>query len=132
MRDGFCHLGSPILGAITSFNCEVQLYIENVRNIQESIIALDEPQTALHILRSSLEVCKVNHLLQSVPRVHLMDSMESFNEYNRNTLSELMNSTVSDRVWYQATLPFRLRGLELQKACDVRIGFIASSDASKE
>ena len=41
--------------------------ITKVLAAQHHLTDLDNPQVALHLLRSCLSLCKVNHLLRTVP-----------------------------------------------------------------
>ena len=67
LRDGVSILGSPLFGTPSYMASKVADVVEKVGCLQEKLLLLEDPQVELHLLRSCLSVCKVNHLLQTVP-----------------------------------------------------------------
>ena len=72
-------------------------------------------------------VCKVNHLLRTVPRHYVEDVFSSFDTGLRSTLTDILKCPINESAWRQATLPFRLGGLGLREASpSAAAAFVAS------
>lgn len=99
---------------------------------QRIILEINDPQVALHLLRSCLGVCKINHLLRTVPKSYVEKVLCSFDQGLRSTLTDILKCPVSDAAWKQATLPFRLGGLGLREASfSAAAAFTASVNNSR-
>jgi len=84
-------------------------------------------QDALILLRASLGAPKVQHLLRgSYGFDHV--GLGQFDELQREVLSTITNSSLSDTQWAQANLPIKEGGLGIRNVSDLALpAFIASS-----
>ncbi len=131
LRSGVSLLGSPIWGTMEYMKNSIKCPIDKVSVVQQQLLELEDPQVELHLLRSCLGVCKVNHLLRTVPRYHMETDLADFDANLRSSLSKISRTTISDDAWRQASLPFRLGGLGLRQAhTTAPIAFLASCHAS--
>ena len=73
--------------------------------------ALKDPQVELHLFRSCLSLCKMNHLLQTANR-----GMDQFLRFVRSCLGSIINSSLFNAAWNLATLPIRLGGVGLKES----------------
>ena len=71
----------------------------------------------MHLLRSCLSLCKINHLLRTVPSDKIPPQLQQFDINMQKTLKRIINCSISESSWHQATLPIRLGGLGLREAC---------------
>ena len=109
-------LGSPLWG-IEHFTVKaLNVLIDKVKGLQTLILELDDPQVELHLLRSCFNVCKINHLLQTVPSEIILNKLGKFDENVRSTLAGIIHSPIPDDAWSQAVLSFSYRGLGLREA----------------
>ena len=69
---------------------------------------LDDPQVELLLIRSCLSVCKINHLLRTVSSEIIENQLDVLNDGLRSALSSTVKAAVSEYVWLQANLPYRL------------------------
>ena len=123
---------SPVRGTEEFISNTVPSTVKNIQSVQEDILLLQDPQVELHLFRSCLSVCKVNHLLRCVPPKLLINEMETFDANTRFTFSELLGGSIPDFAWRQASLPFRLGGIGLREANKVALAaFIASCNMAK-
>ena len=72
---------------------------------------IKDPQVELHLLRSCLGLCKINHILRTVPSHRIHQELYKFDIGLRHSLEQISHSFISDCSWRQATLPTRLGGL---------------------
>ena len=129
--EGICLLGSPLWGN-PSFQQAVNSSISKTLSLQSSILALEDPQVELHLLRSCLGICKLNHILRTVPHDIVCDQLNTFDKSLRSSLSDILQCSISDISWKQATLPFRLGGLGLRQASSsAAAAFTASTSTTK-
>jgi len=112
-QPGLGLLGSPVFGTRGFFETMVDGRVSEVLDLQARLEDLDDPQIALHLLRSSASICKVNHLLRTVPPEFAAPAWQRFDEGLRHALGRLTRSSISDSAWLQASLPLRLGGLGL-------------------
>ena len=78
LYDGVSLLGSPLWGTEHFTIKELNVRIDKVKGLQTLILELDDPQVELHLLRSCLNnVCKINHLLRTVPSESILTSYEN-------------------------------------------------------
>ena len=86
----------------------------------------------IHLLRSCLSICKINHLLCTVPCYLISDALQHFDTSLRSTLSSILRSSIHDINWHQATLLFSLGGYGLREAVPTApIAFLTSVTRSK-
>lgn len=133
LRDGVSLLGSPVYGSKSFASNTVLHQVQQIGLLQSSITELNDPQIELHLLRSCLSVCKVNHLLRTVPLSDMSDPLLIFDVNLRATLSKIIHGSVPGPSWTQATLPLRLGGLGLREASpSAHLAFKASCSLSKQ
>jgi len=109
-------LGSPLWGDDAFFSEFISSCSEKVAASQEKLSLIDDPQVELHLLRSCLSSCKVIHLLRTVPFTILKPLLYQFDHNLRSCLGRIMQCSLSDASWQQASLPFRLGGLGLRES----------------
>ena len=116
VSEGLELLGSPIWGTSKFFDQYLSARLDKVAAAQDSIAILEDPQVELHLLRSCLGSCKIVHLLRTVPSGKICSFLQQFDLNLRNCLSRILQNSVADDSWCQATLPFRLGGLGLRSS----------------
>ena len=80
-----------------------------------------------------LSLCKINHLLRTVPPDKVPTQLQLFDHNLHRSLEGIVNCSVSESSWLQATLPIRLVGLGLREACrSSPAAYLASSNHSRE
>ena len=90
--------------------------VDHESALQERLRDLGDPQVELHLLRSCLGVCKLNHLLRTIPPGCGVDSELLRFDDNlpvRHSLSSICNASISDQSWpvasgYLALFPWWL------------------------
>ena len=110
---GIDFLGSPIWGSPEFLSVFVGSVVDRVSALQERLRDLGDPQVELHLLRSCLGVCKLSHLLRTIPPGCVDSELLRFDDNLRCSLSSICNAFISDQSWLQATLPCSLGGLGL-------------------
>ena len=99
---------------------------------QQHLSDFEDPQVELHLLRSCLSICKVNHLLRSVPPDRAKDQLYRFDHGLRHSLETIINSSLSDTSWKLSTLPIRLGGLGLREASrTAAAAFVGSCNSTR-
>ena len=130
--EGICLLGSPLWGNPSFFQQAVNSFISKTLSLQSNILALEDPQVELHLLRSCLGICKLNHILRTVPNDTVCDQLSTFDKGLRSSLSDILQCSISDISWKQAMLPFCLSGLGFrQVSSSAAAAFIASTSTAK-
>jgi len=125
-------LGSPLWGDECFFNEFLSSRLDKVATIQDKLALLEDPQVELHLLRSCLSSCKIIHLLRTVPHSVLKPYLCQFDHNLRSCLSRIMQCSLSDQSWCQATLPFRLGGLGLRESgFSAPAAFLGSCNSSR-
>ena len=90
--------------------------MDRVSVLQAHLEDLEDPQVELLLLCSCLGVCKLNHLLRTIPPGSMDSELLRFDDNLRRSLSSICNASISDQSWLQATLPCSLGGLGLREA----------------
>ena len=126
-------LGSPLWGDDIFFNDFLSSRIDKVALTQEKLSLLDDPQVELHLLRSCLSSCKIIHLLRTVPITILKPFLLQFDHNLRSCLGRIMQRSLFNTSWRQASLPFRLGGLGLREsAFSASPAFLGSCNSVRE
>lgn len=86
---------------------EVDAVIDKALEMQDRILDLDNTQVEMHLLRSCLGICRVNHLLRTVPRDLILEQLYRFDESLRSCLSRVIHSTIPDATSLSAFSPGR-------------------------
>ena len=119
LTEGVTFLGTSVWGTDSYISSYVADIIWKVKQLQSSILELNDPQVELHLLRSCLGIGKVNHILRTVQPDLIAKELDDFDNHLtelRSILSDILHGTVSENAWTQASLPFRLGGLGLRSA----------------
>ena len=114
LTDGLELLGSPVHGSDIFFQNMVAKRIDKVLDIQSHLNDIDDIE--LHLLRSFLSVCKVNHLLRIVTPALTDSEFGRFGRGLRQSLELITRSSIPDFLRLQATLPVGTGGLGLREA----------------
>ena len=110
LTEGVTFLGTPVWGTDSYISSYVADIIWKVKQLQSSILELNDPQVELHLLRSCLGIGKVNHILRTVQPDLIAKELDDFDnlpgeiEAKRqleNTLNMLIEHTTSQAT-YQA------------------------------
>jgi len=121
-------LGSPILrGAATQ-----KVLGDRVESLKVAAdrLKLLQAHDALTILKHSLSLPSLLHILRSSPCADHA-SLEDFDETLRICLSQMLNVTLNDQQWMQASLPVKDGGLGIRRAAQVApSAFLASASAA--
>ena len=113
---GIDFLSSPIWGSPDFLYTFVGSVVDGVSVLQAHLEDLEDPQVKLLLLRSCLNVCKLNHLLRTTPPGSMDSELLRFHDNLWHSLSSICNASISDQSWLQATLPCSLGGLGLCEA----------------
>ena len=106
--------------------------MEKVLRLQDHLTDLDNPQVALHLLRSCVSICKINHLLRMVPPEFASEQWIRFDNGLRLSLGRITHTSAPDRAWTHATLPCRIGGLGLRGSRTTqKAAFLGSCNFSK-
>ena len=126
-------LGSPLLGSKEYFDVFFKSRVDVVLDAQARLVNLDNPQVSVHLLRSCLSACKINHLLRTVPPGTADSQLARFDHGLRHTLGVITQSSISDTCWLQATLPIRLGGLGFRETLtSSSAAFLGSCHSSRQ
>ncbi|XP_062512057.1 uncharacterized protein LOC134187899 [Corticium candelabrum] len=115
-KGGADFLGSPLWGSEVFFNTSLSTRIDKIWESQQRLQDIEDPQVELLLLRSCLSLCKLNHILRTVPPDKVLGQLQSFDINLRKTLESIVDCSLSESSWQQATLPIRLGGLGLREA----------------
>ena len=130
LTEGVSLLGSPIWGSTEYMSACVTKLVCKVEAVQDKIADLDDPQIELHLLCSCAGICKINHVLHTVPFETMQAPLLQFDASLKATLSKISHSPIPDQSWKQAMLPFRLGGIGLRETTNTApITFLASCEA---
>ena len=107
---GLTILGSPV-GAPHSILHFLHSKLLSMRDMLSSLPSLQHPQAALILLRASLGVCRITHLLRSIPPSSLGPFISDLSALLHTTLEAVLSFPLDERSWAQASLPLSLGGL---------------------
>ena len=88
-KEGVCLLGSPLWRSEEFLQQNVNKTVDDALDIQLKILEMEDPQVELHLLRSCLRICKINHLLRTVPKDVIYDQLLKFDIGLRSTFYKL-------------------------------------------
>ncbi len=109
-EEGIELLGAPI-GPDSFITPFIHAKVQECTHLWEALPSLDDPQTELLLLRMCLSFCKLSYLLRTTP-LHQFD----WSQYDigiRASLCNILETTLPDTAWLQATLPLKYGGLGL-------------------
>ena len=72
--------GKEFWGSPEFLSTFVGSVVDRVSVLQERLRDLDDPQVELHLLRSCLGVCKLNHLLRTIPPGSVDSELQRFDD----------------------------------------------------
>ena len=125
-------LGSPVFGTEDFFDRVVGQRVEKVLRLQDRLTDLENPKVALHLLRSCVSICKINHLLRTVPLEFASEQWTRFDNGLRLSLGRITHTSVPEQAWVQATLPCRIGGLGLRESrATQKAAFLGSCNFSR-
>ena len=113
--------GINLLGAPIGSNNFVQSSVnERISKVESAIITrlstLSNPQIQLALLRSCLSLPKLMYTLRTARPAVLEDAYRRFDAIQRAALDDILDSSLTDSAWTQATLPVSMGGLGLRSA----------------
>ena len=85
----------------------VEQRVSKVLAAQGHLDDLDNPQVALHLLRSCLSLGKVVHLLHTVPASLAASQWSRFDTGLRAALGRIVHTSIPDDAWGTPTSPRR-------------------------
>ncbi len=115
-KDGAAFLRSPICGSKEFVNNSLAKRVDRVLECQQLLSDLGNSQVELHLLRSCLSLCKINHLIRTVPSDVIESQLSRFDAGLQSSHESIIHSSIPDLSWKQATLPVRLGGLGLRES----------------
>ena len=125
-------LGSP-LGDVSSIDLALEEKTEYLRHMG-SRLKLLSAHDSLILLRHSLSIPKLQYLLRTAP-CFLSSRLVDYDSILRSILGAVTNTPIDSNndAWIQASLPVRLGGLGVRRACQIApSAFLASSMASQD
>ena len=133
MKVLICWVLPFLIGPDSYFESFVHKKVTNVHNMQIHLADLDNPQVALHLLRSCLGQCKIAHLLRTLPPGSASESFLLFDSNLRSSLESILCSSLDSTAWHQATLPICLGGLGIRSAANSSLpAFLGSRFSSRD
>ena len=84
-----------------------------LRAYHKALAHVHDPQVELYLMRGSLGVCRVTHLIRGVPGRCLMTGLDDVDQLLRTTLERILGTALGNEAWAQTSLPLRLGGLGL-------------------
>ena len=86
---GIDFLGSPIWGSPDFLSTFVGSVVDRISVLQACLEDLEDPQVELLLLHSCLGVCKLNHLLRTIPPGSMDSELLRFDDNLRRSLSSI-------------------------------------------
>lgn len=117
-------LGAPIGGE----QCVDEILagkLFELRRLSDRLSMLDA-HDALFLLKNCFSIPKLTYTLRSAP-CYSRKLLTEYDDVIRSTLQNIINVTLSDDVWEQATLPVASGGLGIRRATDVALPAFMSS-----
>jgi hypothetical protein len=96
-------------------------------------LSILQPHTALFILKNSLSIPRLVHLLRCSPTWKVPNLLEKFDIVMRSGLEKITNVSIDDKSWAQSSLPVNRGGLGIRSACKLSVpAFLASLACTKD
>ena len=114
-RDVWTYLGSPLSEQTTAaLNGAANRVSQATSKI--AAFAKTHPKQAFHLLRATAGACRIEYLLQTMPRTPIIEQLVSTCSADMRTAyaAILRQPAVDDFTWTHATIPQRLGGLGLR------------------
>ena len=110
--------------------------IQAVRDMTIQLPLINDPHSEFVLLRSCFSLPKVMFLLRSIDPTHHQELWRLFDSMIRDTLTNILGSSVTDQQWAQGQLPVSMGGLGLRSAeehlADTYISSVLSSESLRE
>jgi hypothetical protein len=119
-------LGSPI-GGDQSVDGVLEAKLQELRRLSERVSLLNA-HDALFLLKNCFSIPKLTYTLRSAP-CYTRHLLVEYDAVIRSTLELIMNVTLSDSAWEQATLPVANGGIGVRRATDIALPAFLSSVA---
>jgi hypothetical protein len=89
--------------------------------------------SALFLLRNCLAIPKLNYLLRCSPSWRIPDILNTFDETVRIGLENILNVSLDENAWTQATLPVSRGGIGIRSARSLSVpAFLASTSSTAD
>ena len=122
-------LGAPIFPE--AINSILNPKLENLKLMASRLIEIDNHE-ALFLLRHCFAMPKLTYFLRTSPCFLEQDTLEKFDKIIKDTLVNILNISLPDTAYKQATLPIAKGGLGLRLATEIALsGFLSSVCATK-
>ena len=90
-----------------------------VQSFTDKLGDLHNPQVALYLLRHSLGIARVTHMLRCIDPTVIKPQIDGFDAVLFSALGQICADDISADAWIQAGLPIRMGGLGLTHARSV-------------
>merc|ERR1712020_54115 len=122
-------LGAPIFPE--AINTILNPKLENLKLMASRLNEIDNHE-ALFLLRHCFAMPKLTYFLRTSPCFLEQDTLEKFDKIIKDTLVNILNISLPDMAYNQATLPISKGGLGLRLATEIALsGFLSSVCATK-
>ena len=122
-------LGAPIFPE--AINSILNPKLENLKLMATRLTEIDN-HDALFLLRHCFSMPKLTYFLRTAPCFLEQDTLENFDKIIKDTLINILNISLPDMAYNQATLPIAKGGLGLRLATEIALsGFLSSVCATK-
>ena len=120
-------LGAPITDdalphALNKKISTIQLLVGRLKCLQ--------PHVALFLLKSCLSIPKMVYLLRCAPTWKEPQLLDEFDQTMRDSLESILNCSLDDQTWAQASLPVARAGVGIRSARDLSVPAFLASIAS--
>ena len=122
-------LGAPIY--VEAIEQVLKDKIQTLEFMIERLKQIDNHE-ALFLLRHCFGIPKLTYILRTAPCFMKSNILEKFDSTIKRSLISILNITIPERAYTQATLPIAYGGLGIRLATDVALaGFLSSVTASE-
>jgi hypothetical protein len=122
-------LGAPI-GSEQSVVEVLTVKLHELRRLSVRISQFNA-HDALFLLKNCFSIPKLTYTLRSAP-CYTQQLLSKYDDIIRSTLQSILNISIPDMTWDQATLPVSKGGLGIRKATQVALpAFLSSATASQ-
>ena len=123
----FTLLGAPIGDEQFCTDYIMTFTRKRVRHAHSALRGIRDPQVFHFLVRCCASLCKVVHLLRTVPPSFCGPALSFFDDEMRKTFSHGVGVLFPDEAWTQAGLPSGFGGLGFRKAVDHAAGAYLAS-----
>ena len=101
--------------------------IKKIQEIIELLPSIEDPQIEFVLLRSCLSLPKISFFLRTVNTLPFPQLLQQFDQLQREALTRILGTGLSELQWHQAQLPVSMGGLGLRGALHHASSSFASS-----